>query len=100
MGLCIAAETVADNLLAEPLMNLSKKPNIRLEDGDEIHSVQLYLRIIAAAARCGNKGAKAELEKFTKSNRLFFRQFAKSELSALNSSENEILPVKTEDFWI
>lgn len=100
MALCIAAETVADKSLAEPLMNLRQKPNIRLSDGDEIHSVQLYLRIIAAAARCGSKEARAELEKYIQSERLFFREFAKGELEALNSAKTEVLPVEVGEFWV
>ena len=100
MGLCIAAETVADKSLAKPLIELSQKKNIRLEDGDEIHSIQLYLRIIAAAARCGDHGAKEELERFTKSKRLFFREFAKSELNALNSAKTDVLPASIDEFWV
>ena len=100
MGICIAAEAVADKILAEPLVKLSAKPNIRLSDGDEIHSVQLYLRIIAAAARCGSDEARAELEKFSDSERLFFREFAKSELEALNSTKTDILPTEIGEFWV
>lgn len=99
MGLCIAAETVADKALAQPLIELSQKKNIRLSDGDEIHSVQLYLRIIAAAARCGSDEAKNELKKHLNSERLFFREFAKNELNALDSAENEVFPIKLEAFW-
>ena len=100
MGICIAAETVADKILAEPLVKLSAKPNIRLSDGDEIHSVQLYLRIMAAAARCGSHDAKAELEKFSESERLFFREFVKGELKALNSAKTDTLPTEIGEFWV
>lgn len=99
IGLCMAAETVADPLLIASLMSLSKKRNINLNDGDEIHSVQLYLRIIAAAARCGDRNSQKELEKYLSSERLFFREFAAKELSDINSAQKDILPVPISDFW-
>jgi len=100
MGLAIAAETVADKALIKSLINLSEKKNIRLSDGDEIHSVQLYLRIMAAAARCGSEFAADELKKYLDSERLFFRQFVKGELDALSSAKTDVLPVTAGDFWL
>ena len=91
---------VADKCLTEALIGLSKKKNIRLSDGDEIHSVQLYLRIMAAAARCGSEFAADELKKYLDSERLFFRQFVKGELDALSSAETDVLPVTAGDFWL
>ena len=100
MALCIAAETLADKSLAKPLISLSKKKNIDLCYGDEIHSVQLYLRIMSAAARCGDSAARTELEKYLNSNRLFFREFAKSELYALSLANSEVVPTEITEFWI
>lgn len=100
LGVVIAAESVADKSLAAPLMALGKKQNIRLLDGSEIHSVQLYLRIIAAAARCGDKTAKKELEEYVSCERAFFREFAKSELDTLGCAKSDVLPVEIAEFWI
>ena len=99
-GLVAASEMVADKCLTEVLIGLSKKKNIRLSDGDEIHSVQLYLRIMAAAARCGSEVAADELKKYLDSERLFFRQFVKGELDALSSAETDVLPVTAVEFWL
>lgn len=100
MGLVIAAETLADKSLAKPLINLSRKKNIDLCYGDEIHSVQLYLRIMAAAARCGDRGAKQELKKYLSSERFFFREFAKSELEALSLAKSDTFPTEIGELWI
>lgn len=100
MGLAIAAETVADERLAAPLMALDSKPFITLKDGDEIHSVQLHLRLIAAAARCGDKSAFDQLQKYCDSDRLFFREFAKSETEAIKTAKALPLSVKPTEFWI
>lgn len=100
MGIVIAAETVADKALSATLMDLSKKKNISLSDGEEIHSVQLYLRIMAAAARCGDEQAKSEMEKYLFNGRLFFREFVKEEIETLNTAKTEFLPVEQSEFWI
>jgi hypothetical protein len=99
MALSIAAETLAEKNLAAPLIALSKKENIHPSYGDEIHSVQLYLRIIAAAARCGDATSVDELKKALSSERLFFREFAKSELEALKLAQNGVLPLETGELW-
>ena len=98
LALAIAAETIPDPSLVSPLLKLSKKQNIRLEDGDEMHSVQLYLRLISAAARCTSEEAKQELKKYLDSEKLFFREFAKAELSALTTDNPTPVPVAP--FWI
>lgn len=99
MGLLIAAETLPDESLIKPLRELKNKKNISLRDGDEIHSVQLYLRLLAAAARCGDPDALAEIEAYLDSERLFFRKFAKKELSEINR-DGRPTPVAVEPFWI
>lgn len=100
MGLCIAAETVADSMLIPALKYLSKCKNINLEDGQEIHSVQLYLRIISAAARCGDETFKSELEEYLNSPRLFFREFANKELEEIRSKGDKVIPVEINEFWL
>lgn len=100
MGLCIAAETVADPMLIPALEGLLKRKNISLEYGREIHSVQLYLRIIAASVRCSDKQAKKELEEYLNSPRLFFREFAKNELEKISLNGDKVTPAKVDEFWI
>lgn len=99
MGLLLAAETIPHKDLIEPLTQLSEKKNITLADGDEIHSVQMYLRIIAAAARCHDPKSIKKLSEYTNSERLFFREFAKKEIEAIGDS-GKISPVLVESFWI
>ena len=44
--------------------------------------------------------AAQELEKYLNSNRLFFREFAKSELDALSLANSEVVPTEITEFWI
>lgn len=83
MAVAAAAERVASPALALPLRRLSEKPMIRLEDGREIHSVQLYLRIAASAARCGDQPSAVRLAGLLDDPHLFFRRFIVRELSEI-----------------
>ncbi len=97
MGAAIAAETLPDESLIEPLRSLKEKKNISLRDGAEIHSVQLYLRILAAAARCGDREALEEIKTYRDSERYFFRRFAEAENTKNINAVNPRIP---DPFWI
>lgn len=97
MGVLIAVETLPDESLIEPLRSLKEKKNINLRDGAEIHSVQLYLRILAAAARCGDRGALEEIKTYRDSERYFFRRFAEAENTKNINAVNPRIP---DPFWI
>lgn len=80
MSIAMAAESIALPQLSEPLRRLKNKPYIRLEDGKEVHSVQLWLRLTAAGARCGDVLAAKELSSMLMDEHSFFREFAEKEL--------------------
>ncbi len=99
MGVCMAAETLPDKSLIDALRGLKAKKNIDLCYGNEIHSVQLYLRILAAAARCGDSEALAEIKGYLQSERYFFRRFAEKELKEIKK-EKSVHPIALDPFWI
>ena len=83
-----AAERIAHKSLAKPLERLSELPRVRLSGGDDVFRIQLYIRLIAAAARCGSKKALVRLRELRNDEHLFFRNFVEGELESVDETPN------------
>lgn len=83
MALALTVEISADKRLAKPVEILMGKKFVAVDEKSEIHSVQLWMRLAAACARCGGVYGARMLLSLIDNERVFFRKFAIKELREL-----------------
>lgn len=78
-------EHVADPIFCAPLERLLKDRLIVVNEKADVFAVYIYLRLLAAAARCGSEKSKQRLADFANDEHVFFRHFVKNELDEIKS---------------
>jgi len=94
MALMYVCEENAEERLIDPLRNLIYKDVIQIDDDSNVFEEHLYIRLLSALYRSGDKDAGEKLKSYTDDEHYFFRTFAKKELDDV-----KVFPCPVKDKW-
>ena len=98
MALTYVCEENADELLIEPLRKLITKEGINIDENSDVFAEHLYMRLICALYRSGDKDMEERLKSYLDDEHYFFRTFARKELDEIKTFP---CPLKEKwDMWI